>query len=78
MNVKWYKKRALERFRGYRCRGQKGDQELEVGRSDGGNPGQRERRHEPDSGQDGRFVFILTSPLQLFCCKLEARNPVSF
>ena len=39
VNVKWYKKRALERFRGYRCRGQMGDQKLEVGRYDGKNPG---------------------------------------
>lgn len=40
-----------------------GDHELEVGRYDGGNPGQGERGHELDSKQDGRLVFILTSPL---------------
>lgn len=38
------------------------DQELEVGRQDGDNPGQGEGEHELGSGQNGRFVFILTSP----------------
>lgn len=41
-----------------------GDQELEVQRYDGGNPGQGEREHELDRKQDDRFIYFLTSPLQ--------------